>query len=692
MATLLLTALTAEGGALAGIGFVTQLVLSTAAVYVDSQVVYPALFPPEEVKGPRLNNFEFQHAEEGAPANRLFGKEVRVAGTIIWAGALREIEDRDRGGKGGQGGDFVKFKYYRHVAIEIARLKRGKVIKGVKKVIADGRPFFDPEGIGSASSNKIRVDPLANYSVSESLGEGEAGVAYNYYVKLVSDESAGGPALDEFQSGQLVTLAGFTNTNNSLGTAGNVKIEHTGASPDAHGTGERFAFIAVTVTGKLSVNDTMQVGSTTYTIKAVIPSAVTLRDENGQFRDNLEVYQSIDFTGTVPSPQTAHVMFTAGITNAAQFTDGANALITSGASANNGTWLCNSVGRTSSGESFMTLFDHPESFFEQTFCGRDQNIDTITITQEDRTFPETIAKDVRFYNGSRNQPQDSTIVAEEADNVGGAANVPAFRSRAYMVIEDLELTDFGNRIPNFEFDVEVEDDPTVANAVGEMLQDAGVPPSDYDLSLIPSSLQLGGYVMRGVQNTKAAFQPLSIAFHLLSQQTEKLRIFQRTSATLIDVTGKTVAFVPGNRVPRPGRFRTVGDAKVRQIAYVKYFDPANDFQIARKKAKSPVPISAQADVFETNMVMTGDEAQRLVNTLYELGQTTGRRAVTITLPPSFIPIIRESIRVRLNKFNQDRTYLILRADLGANFILECDAIEDDQEAFTQNVTSEGTLA
>ena len=140
MATLVLSAVGAagvlEGHALLAFG------LNVAAAYIDAQFIYPTLFPPEETKGPRLNNFEFQHAEEGAPANRLFGQQVRVAGTLVWVGKLREIEDRDRGSKGGQGGEFVRFKYYRSLAIEICRLKRGKTIKRVKKVMADGRPFY----------------------------------------------------------------------------------------------------------------------------------------------------------------------------------------------------------------------------------------------------------------------------------------------------------------------------------------------------------------------------------------------------------------------------------------------------------------------------------------------------------------------------------------------------------------------
>ena len=53
-----------------------------------------------------------------------------------------------------------------------------------------------------------------------------------------------------------------------------------------------------------------------------------------------------------------------------------------------------------------------------------------------------------FYNGSETQQPDPTIEADK-----GAGNVPAYRGLAYVVIEDLPLDNFANRIPNFSFEV-----------------------------------------------------------------------------------------------------------------------------------------------------------------------------------------------------------------------------------------------
>ncbi|MGV6839078.1 MAG: baseplate multidomain protein megatron [Planktomarina sp.] len=55
---------------------------------------------------------------------------------------------------------------------------------------------------------------------------------------------------------------------------------------------------------------------------------------------------------------------------------------------------------------------------------------------------------MRVYPGSRTQLPDPKIEA-----VQGTGNAPAFRGTAYVVFEDLPLAQFGNRIPQFSFEV-----------------------------------------------------------------------------------------------------------------------------------------------------------------------------------------------------------------------------------------------
>ena len=55
---------------------------------------------------------------------------------------------------------------------------------------------------------------------------------------------------------------------------------------------------------------------------------------------------------------------------------------------------------------------------------------------------------VRIYNGAESQLPDTLI-----QSIEGANNTPAFRGLAYVVFENFPMGDYGNRIPNFTFEV-----------------------------------------------------------------------------------------------------------------------------------------------------------------------------------------------------------------------------------------------
>jgi hypothetical protein len=55
---------------------------------------------------------------------------------------------------------------------------------------------------------------------------------------------------------------------------------------------------------------------------------------------------------------------------------------------------------------------------------------------------------MRVYKGSEAQQPDPKMEAVE-----GTGNVPAYRGTAYVVLEDLGLSAFGNRVPQFSFEV-----------------------------------------------------------------------------------------------------------------------------------------------------------------------------------------------------------------------------------------------
>ncbi len=83
--------------------------------------------------------------------------------------------------------------------------------------------------------------------------------------------------------------------------------------------------------------------------------------------------------------------------------------------------------------------------------------DGLEVPREDLT--------LRVYTGSRDQLPDPKIEAVE-----GVGTVPAYRGTAYVVIEDLDLTPYGGRVPQFSFEVSRPAQEGVDAAEGDLVQ------------------------------------------------------------------------------------------------------------------------------------------------------------------------------------------------------------------------------
>lgn len=98
---------------------------------------------------------------------------------------------------------------------------------------------------------------------------------------------------------------------------------------------------------------------------------------------------------------------------------------------------------------------------------------------------------MRVYAGTRDQLPDPRIEAVE-----GVGTVSAYRGTAYVVIEDLELGEFGNRVPQFTFEVtrpsQADQDPAGLDPVRSVRAVALLPGSgEYTLATTPVTMNFG---------------------------------------------------------------------------------------------------------------------------------------------------------------------------------------------------------
>jgi len=94
-------------------------------------------FDKRTFEGPRLESFHVQTSRDGAPMARVYGR-IRLAGQVIWASHLREIQTEEpvQSGKGG-GPTRVEYRYTISFAIGLCE---GEIL-GVDRLWANGAPL-----------------------------------------------------------------------------------------------------------------------------------------------------------------------------------------------------------------------------------------------------------------------------------------------------------------------------------------------------------------------------------------------------------------------------------------------------------------------------------------------------------------------------------------------------------------------
>ncbi len=127
---------------------------------------------------------------------------------------------------------------------------------------------------------------------------------------------------------------------------------------------------------------------------------------------------------------------------------------------------------------------------------------------------------IRIYKGSETQLPDSLI-----QSIEGIDNTPAYRGLAYVVLEDFPLADYGNRIPNFSFEVKKKtlyndyNNQTVEDMINGIVMIPGAGEFVYDTqveSKIPGTQVGFDWVQQGSQQLMNMHNANGIANSLLS--------------------------------------------------------------------------------------------------------------------------------------------------------------------------------
>ncbi|WP_108811142.1 GTA baseplate fiber-binding domain-containing protein [Sphingorhabdus sp. Alg231-15] len=182
----------------------------------------------------------------------------------------------------------------------------------------------------------------------------------------------------------------------------------------------------------------------------------------------------------------------------------------------------------------------------------------------------------RFFQGHEDQAVDGLMASAEAN--GGT---PAHRGIALAVFEDMDLTDYGNRIPSLTFEV-IADDGSVS--LGKIINDIS---GDKITASIDE--QLHGFAAAGEDRREAvtiisdsfslSFPSVSGALCAKSRQPE-------IDTEIVSLRGLIVSNHNGRPVERPETI-TVSEAKIPRQHALRYYEPERDYQSGLQNAFRP---------------------------------------------------------------------------------------------------------
>jgi hypothetical protein len=202
---------------------------------------------------------------------------------------------------------------------------------------------------------------------------------------------------------------------------------------------------------------------------------------------------------------------------------------------------------------------------------------------------------LRVYKGDADQIVDPLIASAEG------ADAPAYRGLAYAVFEELQLGDFGNRIPSLTFEV-VADDAAVG--AGALIAELVAPDAMADTGPLLSGFAATGTTVRAVAET------LGTAFPILCRDENGVRLrFAPTYVGALEVRDL------GAHSGRETQNRTAFDIDpldtVPASMTLAYLDPARDYQPGLQRARREGP-GQQAGRVDLPAVLGAGQARGIV--------------------------------------------------------------------------------
>lgn len=606
-------------------------------------------------KGQRIGSLQLQETAEGAPENRCFGRKNRVAGTLVWMSPIKEVKTTESGGKGGTGGEFIVYQYRVSCMIRACRAKTP--VSRIPTLWADGKLLFNVDSDINYSSAGIDTKTRTTVIVT---GNNPPTFATGYLLVLESDVSISGrPDLSKLKSGAIAKVSGYSGgtTFTDIELIAQPTVGATQVQLRANGG----------VTRQLVTDDVIefQGHDQTYTVSGTWNVTTSASGIPVTLKNTITANRPTG-SSTTPLPVTSK----------------------RGVDENNGSFTVVSASKDPLTQiSRVVLKDASNQFrkFAVQAIGP-----TIAVFQDQAPFKSTNVERVDILTGGPDQAVPTTLQNAESAN---AAQVYAMRNRAGWLLTSLNMTEYGNRVPNQEGLIEVTpDDGLVADAIKTVLtDDADWPESAIDVSLVSGSFQ--GYSVQAPEAPVRTLFPLLTAFDVVYwEQNGKLIFASRSAITPTTISVAEIGTYDGEQTRRSLIVRDPPRDVMPSEVVVSYRSPTNDLNVATKPARRTEPVPPNVSTLDLgDLVIPDDFAQQIADKALAVAWGANR-FITAQMPMARAGTIRNGMVLTFGPiYGQTWSMFVERVDRGANMQVIASGPEYDANLLIQAATTEGTL-
>jgi hypothetical protein len=295
-------------------------------------------------------------------------------------------------------------------------------------------------------------------------------------------------------------------------------------------------------------------------------------------------------------------------------------------------------------------------------------------------------KSLTIYGGSTSQPVDPVLSSVLSETSG-------YPFIAYIVVEDLQLAQFGNSIPPIEALAKIATGQSLADIAELIAGRAGIDPvrnlSTSQLAGMPAL----GYAVTSASNCWDALKPILPAFAIdCSEVSGQIRFHPRAQSLRATIpTTEMGAYVYGDNAPSKFTFGRAADTDLPKEVNLSFIDPARDYQ-ANAAAARRSEGNAQSNIVTTlPIVLTADQGANAA-ALMLWDAWLGRISLGSTLTDTWISLaVGLAYAVPVGR-GQHIPFRITRALRGVNGITEFDALSDEEVSYTASVAhTSGTM-